>query len=148
MYAKHTPKKYLANQIESASPGMLTLMLFDGAIRYLNTSKDKVSRSLFSEAFSYKINAQDIIYELSASLNMEHGSLPQNLYRLYDYMMDKLISIEINEKYPAEIDEVINVLAELRTAWKEMLETSLSEQGMQTGDQKNDPPTTSIPRYA
>lgn len=147
MQKEHPSKKYLLNQIKSASPGMLTLMLFDGAVRYLNISKDKASKSSFSEAFKYKINAQDVIYELSASLDMEHGSLPQNLYRLYDYMMDKLISIDINEKYPAEIDEIINILTEMRNAWKEMLETSLPVHSTQTGNQKNDA-TVSMPHYA
>lgn len=124
MYNKtRSSKKYLLNQIESATPGTLVLMLFDGAIKYLNTSKDKASRSLFKEAFGYKANAQDVIYELSASLDMEYGSVAQNLYRLYDYMMDKLVNIEMNDKYSAEIDGVINILTELRNAWKEMLET-------------------------
>ncbi len=138
MHRGHPSKKYLLNQIESATPGMLILMLFDGAIRYLNTSKDKASRSLFKEAFRYKANAQDVIYELSASLNMEQGSLAQNLYRLYDYMMDKLIGVDMNNKYLAEIDEVINMLTDLRVAWKEMLEAS---------NQKNDA-AVSMPQYA
>lgn len=138
MPKEHLSKKYLLNQIESAAPGMLVLMLFDGAIRYLNTSKDKASRSLFKEAFRYKANAQDVIYELSASLNMEHGSLAQNLYRLYDYMMDKLIGIDMTDTYSAEIDEVINMLTELKDAWKEMLEAS---------NQKNDA-AVSMPHYA
>lgn len=138
MHIEHPSKKYLLRQIESATPGILILMLFDGAIRYLNTSKDKASRSLFKEAFRYKANAQDVIYELSASLNMKCGTIAQNLYRLYDYMMDKLIGIDMTNKYSAEIDEVINMLTELRDTWKAMIENS---------NQKNNA-ADAIPHYA
>lgn len=125
MNKRLTSKKYLEKQIESASPGMLVLLLFDGAIRNLNMSKDRISRGLFKEGFKSKAHAQNIIYELLACLNMDAGSIAENLYQLYDYMLDRLISVDLTKPYKAqaEIDEVIHMLKELRSAWKDMIET-------------------------
>lgn len=127
MVQKRVSDKYLRSQVESATPGMLVVMLYDGAIKFLNTYKRKVESNAFAEAFNSKMKAQNIIYELSASLNMETGDVARNLYRVYDYMMDKLISVDVLAKEVATVDEVIGLLTELRDAWKDIIEKPAEE---------------------
>ena len=127
MVQKYVSDKYLRSQVESATPGMLVVMLYDGAIKFLNSYKYKVETNSFAEAFNNKMKAQNIIYELSASLNMEVGEISENLYRLYDYMMDKLISVDVLAKEVDSVDEVIRLLSELRVAWKEAVEVPSEE---------------------
>ncbi|HLG30676.1 MAG TPA: flagellar export chaperone FliS [Candidatus Brocadiales bacterium] len=127
MVQKRVSDKYLRSQVESATPGMLVVMLYDGAIKFLNTYKRKVDTNAFAEAFNLKMKAQNIIYELSASLNMEAGDVAHNLYRVYDYMMDKLISVDVLAKEVETVDEVIGLLAELRDAWKDIVEKPAEE---------------------
>lgn len=127
MVQKHLSDKYLRSQVESATPGMLVVMLYDGAIKFLNAYKHKEETGAFAEAFNLKMKAQNIIYELSASLNMEAGDVAHNLYRVYDYMMDKLISVDVLAKEVAAVDEVITLLTELRDAWKGIVEKPAGE---------------------
>ena len=132
MVQKRVSDKYLRSQVESATPGMLIVMLYDGAIKFLNAYKHKVSTNAFAEAFNHKMKAQNIIYELSASLNMEAGDVAHNLYRVYDYMMDKLISIDVVAKEVAAVDEVISLLTELKEAWKDIVEKPEEEPSSST----------------
>jgi flagellar protein FliS len=97
-------------------------MLYDGAIKFLNTYNHKVETNEFAEAFNLKMKAQNIIYELSASLNMEAGDVSHNLYRVYDYMMDKLISVDVLTKEVEAVEEITGLLTELRDAWKDAIE--------------------------
>lgn len=127
MVQKRVSDKYLRSQVESATPGMLVVMLYDGAIKFLNTYKRKVESNAFADAFNLKMKAQNIIYELSASLDMEAGDVAHNLYRVYDYMMDKLISVDVLAKEVATVDEVIGLLTELRDAWKDIVEKPAAE---------------------
>ncbi|MGR3311297.1 MAG: flagellar export chaperone FliS [Candidatus Brocadiales bacterium] len=127
MVQKRSSNKYLRSQVELATPGMLIVLLYDGAIKFLNTYKHKIDTNEFAEAFNLKMKAQNIIYELSASLDMEVGDISKNLYRVYDYMMDKLISVDVLAKEVAAVDEVVVLLTELRDTWKDVVEKPIEE---------------------
>ncbi|MEW6158461.1 MAG: flagellar export chaperone FliS [Verrucomicrobiota bacterium] len=112
---------------QTAQPGQLVLMLFDGAIRFLEKA-----RLGFQEedplAFNLTINnnvqrAQAIINELNASLNMtQGGEFAANLRRLYNYMDHRLQESNLTKRVNG-IEEVIQRLTVLRDAWSEMLRT-------------------------
>ncbi len=127
MVQKRSSDKYLRSQVELATPGMLIVLLYDGAIKFLNIYKHKIDTNAFAEAFNFKMKAQNIIYELSASLDMEAGDISNNLYRVYDYMMDKLISVDVLAKEVTAVDEVVGLLTELRDTWKDVVEKPTEE---------------------
>lgn len=109
----------------TASPGQLVLMLYEGAIRFLEQAQagfkldDPVE---FNTTINNNIlRAQDIIRELDFSLNVElGGELAIQLRRLYDYF-DRVL-LEANLRKDSDgINEVIVRLSELREAWATML---------------------------
>jgi len=110
---------------ETASPGQLVAMLYDGTIRFLERalmafdSRDPLE---FNQGIHNNVRrAQAIIHELNICLNMEDGGeLATVLRRLYLYFNMRLD--ESNRfKRPQGVREVIERLTVLRDAWTEML---------------------------
>ena len=67
--------KYQESQIKTADPGRLILMIYDGAIIFLQQSKDLIKRKDFVEKSVKITKVQDILIELMAALNMVAGSV-------------------------------------------------------------------------
>ena len=124
------PAKKLASyrtlQVDTASPGKLILMLFDGALRFLHMAEDgfrqddpRVRQEMIHNNL---IKTQNIILELQRSLNVrDGGDFAVNMFRIYDFMLTRLI--DANTKKDAEgIRVVIQLLGEIRGAWDEMLQ--------------------------
>ena len=110
---------------QTASPGQLVLMLFDGAIRFLEkarlgfTADDPLE---FNQTINNNvIRAQDIIHELNWSLDVEKGGeVAGTLRRLYGYMDHRLHESNQHKREDGILD-VIKRLTVLRDAWAEML---------------------------
>lgn len=110
---------------KTAPPGQLVLMLFDGAIRFLERALAGFDYDDPLE-FNLTINnnvqrAQDILRELDASLDLVRGGdLAVTLHRLYDYLDRRLTDSNLKKK-PDGIREAIQRLTVLRDAWRQML---------------------------
>lgn len=123
---------------KTATPGQLVLMLFDGALRYLDKAlvgfdlDDPLDSNL---AINNNIlKAQDIIRELNASLNMElGGEFSATMRRLYNYY-DSQLSKSNLQKDPTGVQLVIRLLTEIRNAWSEMLSGRSTSQVDQHAD--------------
>ena len=118
-------KSYKANAVQTASPGKLVLMLFDGYLRFTSAatkSWDEPDIIKKNEGINNNlIRAQNIVTELQSSLDLSvPGDLPGTLYRLYDYVLTNLQQANIN-KDRQKIIEADKVISELREAWAEML---------------------------
>ncbi|MBT5706377.1 MAG: flagellar export chaperone FliS [Verrucomicrobia bacterium] len=118
-------QSYRQISLETAPPGELVRMLYDGAIRFLGLarigfeSEDPLERNL--AVHNNVTKAQDILNELVVTLDMDlGGKLAETLRDLYLYMGDRLQESNIN-KAPAGIDEVTERLTEIRDAWCQML---------------------------
>lgn len=128
MPARNTPwQSYRQVAARTAPPGQLVLMLFEGAIRFLEQAKLGFANDdplEFNLTISNNvIRAQDIINELNLSLNMqEGGAFAANQRRLYHYL-DWRLQESNQHKTQAGIDESIGHLTVLRDAWAEMLRT-------------------------
>lgn len=108
--------KYQESQIKTADPGRLILMIYDGAIIFLQQSKDLIKRKDFVDKSVKITKVQDILIELMAALNMEAGSVAINLKALYAYMIKRLFDAN-GQKDVSAIDETLKILVELREAW-------------------------------
>ena len=115
-------KNYKEVEIETASGLKLVVMLYAGAIKFLNIAKEGILTKKLDVANNNIIKAQDIITELMTSLNFEAGEIAHNLYSLYIYMNRRLLEANI-EKNPEIINEVIKLLNILKEAWDELLKT-------------------------
>lgn len=114
-------QKYKNAQYETASPEQLLLMLYDGAIKFAQQSKKALEEKNLEDANNRLKKTQDIINELIVTLDMEQGGeVAQNLYNIYDYMNRRLIQANIR-KDPEIIDEVINLLRDIKDSWEEVI---------------------------
>ncbi len=110
---------------KTATPGQLVLMLFDGALRFLDKAlvgfdlDDPLDSNL---AINNNIlKAQEILRELNMSLNMEKGGeFAATMRRLYNYY-DLQLSQSNLQKDPSGVELVIRLLSVIRGAWAEML---------------------------
>lgn len=114
-------KTYKENSILTASPEQILLMLYDGAISFLNRAKIHMQEKDNEQTNFCIIKAERIIAEFMNTLNFDvGGELANNLYSLYNYLYNRLI--EANIKKDSEIlDEVLNHLQNLRTTWDEAI---------------------------
>jgi flagellar protein FliS len=122
----HRPwNSYRQTSTQTASPGQLVLMLYDGALRFLEKALKGFEHDdplEFNQTISNNLlRAQNILSELNSTLNMEQGGqLAQTLRGLYGYMDDRLTESNLR-KTPDGIHDAIHRLTVLRDAWREML---------------------------
>jgi len=109
--------KYKQLSIETASPERLIIMLYDGALKYLNQAKNAINVKNIEQTNNFIIKTQDIIGELMVTLDMNY-EISHRLYSLYDYFNRRLIEANV-KKDPGILDEVINHISELRQSWAE-----------------------------
>lgn len=114
--------EYRKNQVETSDPRKLVLMLYDGALKFLQKSRACLQEKDWEKVNSYLGRAQDIISELMGSLDLEAGEVAENLFRLYEFMHHRLVKANV-EKSLAYIEEVERLLSSLRQTWKEALKS-------------------------
>lgn len=118
----HAQQVYKRNQVTTASPAELTMQLYNGAIRFLDQAIEAIEQENIETANERLVRVQDIVRELEMTLDttIEIG---QQLKQLYDYMLHRLT--EANIKKDLEIvQEVCELLTDLRDAWKEVVKLS------------------------
>lgn len=110
---------YLENKIKTATPAELTLMLFDGAIKFCNIAIMAIDEEDVSKAHTNIIKAQDIISALRSSLDHKY-EVADNLDKMYDYIYSRLVDANI-KKDKLIIEEVLEYIRGLRDTWKEAM---------------------------
>ena len=118
-------EKYVANQVLTASPAELIVMLYDEAIRTLKKAEAACameSPARFEIINNHLVHTQDVIRELSLSLNMEKGGeVAINLARIYEFLQHHIRKANIEKKAQPAI-EARELLTTLREAWQQALE--------------------------
>lgn len=104
--------------IETADPHKLILMLFDGACTAILLAKAHMERNEIAEKGAAISKAIDIVNNgLLASLDVEQGGeLAERLAALYRYITQRLLWANLKNNVAA-LDEVNQLLGELRSAW-------------------------------
>ncbi|MBN4051145.1 MAG: flagellar export chaperone FliS [Alkaliphilus sp.] len=120
MQALNPYAKYKENNIKTASPQELTLMLYNGALKFVGQSKIFMEQKRIEDANNSIIRVQDIIDELNATLDMQY-EISHNLRSLYLYIGERLVDANIS-KSSESLEEVKNMITELRDTWKEAME--------------------------
>ena len=117
---KNPYDQYKKTEISTANQGRLIVMMYDGAIKFLNIAIENIPSKKYDVVNNNIIKAQDIVTELMLSLNMDRGGeVAQNLFNLYVYFKKRLI--EANIKKEAEpLEEIIRHLKNLRDAWEQI----------------------------
>lgn len=111
-------QQYLQQQVYTAPRDKLLLSLFDGAIRFCNQAKKALAEKKIEETHHYITRVEAIMVELMTSLKMEY-EFSQTLYSLYDYVYRRLVEANL-KKEEALLDEVLDLLTELKKLWTEV----------------------------
>jgi flagellar protein FliS len=109
--------RYLETAVETASPARLIVMLYDGAIRFINEAAYAMQQRDYETQNAKLQRAQKILAELISSLDFDKGGeIAENLFRLYTYMYNQLVEANINDDRE-RLEHVVHLLSELRKAW-------------------------------
>lgn len=126
---------YRQTRVKTASQGKLIVMLYDEAIRQIDTAKQLLSEnSLAYDRVNEAIGkTQDIVTELTVSLDLEGGGeIAQNLFRLYRFFNEQLVAANF-KKDVQPLENVRSFMVELRDAWKEIAEKGTGPQRAGSG---------------
>lgn len=110
---------YNNSKILTASPAELTLMLYEGAIKFCNIAIMGIEEGNIEKAHVNIVKVERIITEFQATLDTKY-EVAKDFDRVYTYLQDRLA--EANVKKDAEIlEEVLAHLRTMRDTWKEVM---------------------------
>ncbi|MBP1157790.1 flagellar protein FliS [Paenibacillus sp. PvR052] len=112
-------QKYQNNQVTTSTPGELTLMLYNGAIKFIKQTKSAILEKQLDKAHHFNLRVQDIINELIITLDRSYP-ISEQLLIMYDYMKRRMIEANI-KKDGTIIDEVEGFFVQFRDTWKEVM---------------------------
>ncbi len=122
MVNKNPYAAYNNSKILTASPAELTLMLYDGAIKFCNIAIVGIEEKNIEKAHNNIKKVEAIISEFRATLDHKY-EVAKDFENVYKYIHDRLI--EANIKKDKEIlEEVLEHLRTMRDTWKQVMELS------------------------
>ena len=113
---------YGARKVETATPAELTLMLYEGTIKFCNIAMGAIEKKDYEKANINIQKACKIIVELQTTLDHKYP-VAEDFDRIYDYIFHKLVQANI-KKDPEILEEALVELRDLRDAWKEIMRTA------------------------
>ena len=114
--------QYTRNRILTASPAELTLMLYDGAIKFCNIALIGIEEGDVLKAHTNIMKAEKIIEELRATLNHKYP-VAEDFENIYAVIYDRLVRANI-KKDPELLKDGLEYLREIRDVWKEVMKTA------------------------
>jgi flagellar protein FliS len=108
------------SQLTAASPHKVIQMLMAGAIERLVQGKAAMLQGNIAVKGERLGKALDIVVSLRGCLSMDDGGeIAQNLDQLYDFMIARIIHANKNNE-PDPIDDVIEIIREIKSAWDQI----------------------------
>jgi flagellar protein FliS len=124
---------YKTANVDTADQGKLILIAYDVAIKHCRSALEKFNnRSLIDERIRHLYKVQDAITELISALRLDVGEIAKNLYKLYDYMLWRIINANVKNN-KEHVEEVLKHLVSLREAWAEAIVMVRAENRGQEG---------------
>ncbi len=121
-------KQYQKSSIETASKEQILIILYDGAIQFLNKAKIAMESKDVEGTHNNLMGAQNIIQEFIDSMDREVApQLAENLISLYEYFIRRLIQANM-KKQTEPIDEVLKYLKSLKATWEKAIVMAQQEQ--------------------
>lgn len=117
--AYNAAKAYGKNKVNTASPAELTLMLYEGAVKFCNIAMVALEKNDYETANTNIQKCRNIIVELKTTLNHKYP-VAQDFERLYDYLFALLV--EANMKKDMELlERALDELHSIRDIWKQIM---------------------------
>ncbi len=122
---------YKRNQVLNAPPEQLTLMLYNGCLKFIDEGTKAVTEKKYEDANTLLQKAQRIISEFRLTLNMDY-EISHQLMPLYNYAYDRLVQGNIKSD-TAQLNEAREIISELREAWVGAMKKARAEKGLGKG---------------
>ncbi|OIU69648.1 flagellar export chaperone FliS [Rossellomorea aquimaris] len=117
---------YQNNSVTTASPGELTLMLYNGSLKFIHIAKKAIEDKNIELKNTNIQKAQAIVSELMVTLNTDL-EISQNLMSLYDYINRRLTEANVKND-SAILEEVEGLITEFRDTWKQVIQLNRQKQ--------------------
>lgn len=117
--AQNIATLYQGSRVNTASPAELTLMLFEGAIKFCNKALYAIEHGDISKANENIIKAQKIIVEFRCTLDFKYP-VAKEFDLVYDYIYRRLVEANI-KKDEDVLDEALGYIREMRDTWKDVM---------------------------
>jgi flagellar protein FliS len=120
-------QEYLKTKVMTASPEMLTLMLWDGAIRFAEQGKEAITKKEIEGSYKSLVRSQRIIMELLAGL--KHSVNPDlcgKLAALYNFIYLRLVDANI-KKDAKLVDDALEIMRHQRETWVMLMDKLAKE---------------------
>ncbi len=111
--------KYQNSKILTASPAELTLMLYEGMIKFINIGMAAIDERDYGKANTNIIKAERIVDHLAATLNDKYP-VSKEFNNIYDAIMDALIRGNVH-KDKEELERASEYAHMIRDTWKEVM---------------------------
>ena len=110
---------YQNTKIMTASPAELTLMLYEGAIKFCNIALMGIEEKNIEKAHNNIVKVEHIIEEFQATLNHKYP-VAKDFDNVYTYLLERLFEANM-KKDPEILGEVLEHLRTMRDTWKEVM---------------------------
>ncbi|MFC4736986.1 flagellar export chaperone FliS [Bacillus daqingensis] len=111
---------YKQTSIETKSPGELTLMLYDGCLKFIRRADAAMETGSTEDRHTNLVKAQNIIRELMVTLD-QSVNVSQGMMQLYDFILARLIDANTKDDREA-LAEAAGLVTEFRDTWKEVIQ--------------------------
>lgn len=110
---------YKQQSVQTASPGELTLMLYNGCLKQLRLAEVAIAANQFQQKNEALTKAEAIVKELMITLKTD-SEVGQNMMRMYEYIHHHLVEANIKSDV-SSLHEAKQYMVEFRDTWKEVI---------------------------
>ena len=119
--------QYPKTTVYTASNEKILIMLYDGAIHFLNKAKIAINEKNYEQSHNTLIGAQRILEEFINTIDKEpNPELANNLINLYEYFITRLVQANIKHEI-GPVDEVLKFLKDLKSTWEQAISIAQKE---------------------
>ena len=111
--------QYKNSMVLTASPAELTLMLYEGAIKFCNIAIDGCKEKNIEKAHLHIVKVEKIIDYLRITLDMKYP-VAQEYEKIYSYLSSRLVQANL-KKDPEILEEINTHLRSVRDTWVEVM---------------------------
>ena len=118
-FNQNIAQEYNRNKILTASPAELTLMLYEGAIKFCNIAMIAIEKGDLQKAHTNIKKAEDIITEFKVTLYHKY-TVAEDFEKIYDYIYSLLVNANV-KKDPEILNQALVEIRGMRDTWKEVM---------------------------
>lgn len=130
MIQKNPYAAYNNSKIQTATPAELTLLLYEGAIKFTNIASVAMEKNDVQKTHDNIMKTEKIIEEFQATLDHKYP-VAKDFEAVYSYLLKRLFDANIR-KDPEILEEVLRHLRTMRDTWKEVMAKTANGNNIKT----------------